>query len=515
MCAVYDPTVPRISFAEDIRFRVSYDDATAFGSPTTTKPDEKVRAIFSPVTEYIQSEGWSHLIKESPTLLKRCVDSDPFRQICDLRDGESWRIRPEILFPDATRSKPARLSIYREDLETGVELGLSPRDWIVAHGVISHLAGTGTERINLHDRSSVELLSMFEREGLTTSISADQNIKGVGSTDAQVTFVGHNCVVVRSSAASLIIDPFFFPRSRLNPASYQPVLRRDLGHIAAILITHSHPDHFDPASLLQFPCDTPIFLPEISCARENLLSIDMPMRLKELGFTDCRILKWNTSERIADLAVHALPFYGEQPSDSDVLHPEVRNSGNTYVIVTPHLSAAFVADSGRDCRGDVKQVASDWRLRHGPIDLLFSGYRGWVTYPVQLLFSSVSRYLLFVPPHLWGTRLQLMTNIADAIDLAERWGARYLVPYGDGGGPWHWRIGLGPQLDGSGTEDPAFDPFPERVCQETQLRVKLPGGVSGMSPVHTLLMHPGESIDTTSESFRIVRHARHEWPYLK
>ena len=80
--------------------------------------------------------------------------------------------------------------------------------------------------------------------------------------------------------------------------------------------------------------------------------------------------------------------------------------------------------------------------------LVFSGYRGWQLYPFQLLFSSVSRFLLFVPPSLWSTRQQLMNSVDDAIDVAEGWGARYLVPYADGGAPWYWDIGLGPRLDG-------------------------------------------------------------------
>ena len=356
---------------------------------------------------------------------------------------------------------------------------------------------------------------MFAKEGLTklTALPSDDP---VGRINGDVTFVGHNCVVVRSPSASLIIDPFFFPHSHANPAMYQPVLRRDLGRVDAILITHSHPDHFDAASLLQFTCDTPIFVPDIGPAGENLLSIDMAARVRELGFTDCRTLKWNMSDHIADLQIHALPFYGEQPSDSEVLHPEVRNSGNTYVVVTPSLSAAFVADSGRDCSGDAKQVASDWRVRNGPVDLLFSGYRGWVTYPVQLLFSSVSRYLLFVPSHLWGARLQLMNNIADAVDLALSVGVRN-TSYRTAMAEAHGIGGSG--LDLSWTvrllEDPTFDPFPERLSLETRLRVRLPGGVSGGSTVNTLLMRPGESIEATPESFRIIRHTGHEWPYLK
>src|SRR5205807_4231629 len=165
---------------------------------------------------------------------------------------------------------------------------------------------------------------------------------------------------------------------------------------------------------------------------------------------------------------------GEQPTDGDVLHPDVRNVGNTYLLRTPTFSAVFLADSGRDMQGDVKNLASRTRARLGTVDVIFTGYRGWHTYPVQLLFSPVARYLLFVPPWLWNSRLQLMTTIEEAVDVAERWGARILVPYADGGAPWHRAADLGLHLCDAPREGPSLAPFAQCVVARAQRRINMP-----------------------------------------
>ena len=497
----------------DVGVRVSYDDRTDFGSPIARRIDDSVRALFSQVVEHVHAHGFDDLIARSPDLMQQCVDTEAFRSICTSIDNGRWRLRSDILHPDVKLAPPHRLTVYREDSEAGVDLTLGAEDWPRAHRMIECLCGGVGPFTGIDDSATRQFIEFLVAEDLAETVDAEPTDASATVAHGDVTFVGHNTVLVRSSSTAILIDPLFFPGSRTYPDGYQPFAARDVGCVDAILITHSHPDHFDAASLLQFGCDTPIFVPDIGEHGESLLTIDMVARLGELGFTDCRTAAWNTSARVGNIDIWALPFYGEQPTDAETLHPEVRNAGNTYIVRTPRFSAAFVADSGRDGAGDAKQVATHWRRTNGPIDLLFSGYRGWLTYPVQLLFSSVSRYVLFVPPDLWGSRMQLMNNTADAIDLAERWGARYLAPYGDGGAPWHWRIGLGPCLDGSGVEDPAFDPFVERVVDEARARTRLPGNVTGCSPVRVLLLRPGDSVNGFPESPMVRRRAGHSWPY--
>jgi L-ascorbate metabolism protein UlaG (beta-lactamase superfamily) len=329
--------------------------------------------------------------------------------------------------------------------------------------------------------------------------------------EADLTFLGHNTVVVRSRTMRVIVDPFLLAGGSVYPVDYQPFQVRDLGPIDAVLITHSHRDHFDAASLLQFPADTRILVPRVE--RETLLAVAIEQRLRELGFTNVSVLDWGQSAMVGDIEVYALPFYGEQPTETEVLHPEVRNMGNTYLVRTPTFSSMFLADSRRDGQGDAKQVAVKTRTEQGPVDVVFSGYRGWLTYPAQLLFSSIARFLLFVPPPIWGVRQQLMSSPEEAVDIAECWGARYLVPYADGGAPWHWGIGLGPRLDEEAAEFAGFDPFPERVLEAARHRTQAPDGSMLASSARTLLLRPCDSVlDVPGASWRL-RLEGHTWPY--
>ncbi|HET9713225.1 MAG TPA: MBL fold metallo-hydrolase [Pyrinomonadaceae bacterium] len=469
------------------------------------RPDDSVRALFSPVFDYVKNRGLADIIAQSPTLLQRSADSEAFRNHCEYHDGAHWRLRPEILYPDPQLAQPEQITIYRNASDESVTISLSGDDWRKVHRLIAGLAGQEAMKPDL-DSGERDLISVLSDERLVAARNTNES-RGSAFDAADITFIGHNTALIRSPEASVIIDPFFCAAGEQYPSSYQPLTIHDFGKIDAILITHSHPDHFDPASLLQFSTATRIIVPDIS--RETILAVDMAARLNELGFTNCERLAWDQSVRILDLELHALPFYGEQPTNLGVLHPEIRNYGNTYVVRTPRYSAAFVADSGRDAAGDVKDVAKEWHRRFGPIDVLFAGYRGWETYAVQLLFSSVSRYILFVPSRLWNTRLQLMNNIDNAIDLAEYWGARYLVPYGDGGAPWYWQIGLGPKLDDQSSEDTAFDPFPERVIERANLRKRN----DSANALETILLRPGESIGELPGRASILRVDGHIWPY--
>jgi len=242
----------------------------------------------------------------------------------------------------------------------------------------------------------------------------------------------------------------------------------------------------------------------------------MAERLRELGFTRVHVLEWGQSISVGDIEIHALPFYGEQPTDGDVLHPTVRNAGNTYLVRTPTFSAVFLADSGRDGQGDVKQVASRARARFGSVDVVFAGYRGWLTYPAQHLFSSVTRFLLFVPPALWSVRQKIMIDADDALDVAERWGARFVAGYADGGAPWYWQVGLGPRLDDQAPRElSAFDPYPEWLGVRARSRSQAADGSPISSPVRPLLVRPGDSVCDVAGTPTTVRVAGHAWPYAE
>jgi len=105
-----------------------------------------------------------------------------------------------------------------------------------------------------------------------------------------------------------------------------------------------------------------------------------------------------------------------------------------------------------------------------------------------------------------------MNDVNDALDLAEAWGAKMIVPYGAGGAPWYWERGLGPRLDGGGVEDPSFDPFPERVVEAAGKRLWLDGKWMS-SPVVPCLMRPGDGLRDVRNRQELVRFPGHAWPW--
>jgi L-ascorbate metabolism protein UlaG (beta-lactamase superfamily) len=495
----------------DVQLVADYDDRTVFGSPIRSRADRAVRELYRPVADYVERHGHDGLVAASPRLLRQVVDSAAFGQIAAPDGAGSWHLRDEVLYPVVAQAPPRWLQLIQEDSGRARRWEL-PRDcWPRAHALLAALAGEGWdgEAMPLDADQRAMLADLEAHEMLEAADGAAVAATPVAGAD--LTFVGHNAVLVRSGSTRLLLDPLLLAGGQSFPASYQPLQARDLGPLDAVLITHSHRDHFDAASLVQFPSDTHLVVPRVE--RETLLAAHMAERAREIGFTRVTELDWWQSLRIGDVEVHALPFYGEQPTDGEVLHPAVRNAGNLYLVRTPRFSAAFLVDAGRDGQGDVKQVAAQARERYGPVDVVFSGYRGWITYPVQHIFSSVARYVLFVPPDQWTVRQQIMCTADDALDVAERWGARYLVPYADGGAPWHWQIGLGPRLDAARSEVAAFDPFPERVVEAAANRTQTPDGRILGSPVRVLLLRPGDSVCDIAYGARIRRLPGHAWPY--
>ncbi|MHB8577640.1 MAG: MBL fold metallo-hydrolase, partial [Dehalococcoidia bacterium] len=377
--------MPRLRLRDNVHIGIEYDDRTRFGSPIGSRPDQCVREIFQPLLDYAAAHGYVAMAREAPALLAEVVRGEIFNHITEPDGAGAWRVKPEILFPDPGQARPFAVALVREDTDRHVRAELPAAYWPSVHTLLAQLAGGGCdpEAADLHPDVRAMLKGMIDEDLVEDADAAAPPDPRLA--EAGLTFLGHNTVVVRSNTARLIVDPFLFAGSAAFPAGYQPLQLRELGAIDAVLITHSHPDHFDPSTLLRFPLETRIIVPRVD--RETILAIAMERRLRELGFNHISVMDWGQSTLVGDIEVHALPFYGEQATDGDVLHPAIRNAGNTYLVRTPAFSAAFLADSGRDGQGDVRDVAVRTRARLGPVDVVFSGFRGWLTYPAQYLFS--------------------------------------------------------------------------------------------------------------------------------
>jgi L-ascorbate metabolism protein UlaG (beta-lactamase superfamily) len=458
----------------DIRITVEYADETRVGGPLSEKLQNNFREMFSPIYAALDAHGPKYVIGNAERLMGNVRGQPLFDTLRD--PSNRLRIAPDALYPAEELIYPVGVTLERVETGERMRLGRGENH----HEVVARLLGP---------------------------VPDDSKLPG------DVTFAGHNAVRIASDQAAVLVDPWLVPAST-SYGDYQPIGRREIGRVDAILLTHSHPDHYDPGSLLQFHPSTRIIVPRVE--RESLLSANLEFRLRQLGFENVEMLDWWSETTAGDIAIAALPFYGEQPTNSSQICPEVRMAGNTYLVRTPRFSCALVADSGRDRDGDVRDVGLEARRRWGPIDVLFSGYRGWSLYPIQYFESSVRQYLLFVPQELYTVRQSIMNGAAEAADTAEAWGAQFLTPYGDGGAPWYADLGLGPDprtaYRNGAPEWVHFDPLPERVAEELRARSSPAPGLVVASRVKPLLLRPGQSVEFRGGLAEILEIEGHRWP---
>lgn len=487
----------RRKLTSKIGCQLIYQDETKFGSAVTGQCDTTIRRYCNSIIAHRQQYGIKDVVSHSRELLASVMIPGGLADLYE-RPGV---LRQDWLYPDPQAVKPVALQLERNIGENVVVLELPSHllsDLALYLGEWQQGSAAPTTSI------ARELWNVLNEYGALVEETLPQP-----SVLGHATFVGHSTLRLSDGKSSILFDPFLLPQSQLYPPNYQPLSLEELGQPNAVFITHSHPDHFDLGTLLRIGADTPIFVPEVK--RESVLAIDMAWRLRQLGFNNVHALNWFEERQIGEMRIIALPFYGEQPSVGEVLHPEIRNQGNTYMVEYENRRVALTTDSGSDCVGSVKQLADTAKERYGSIDTLFGGYRGFGLYPIQYLFSSVARYLPFVPEKMWSVRQKMMCDADDVIDVAEIWNAKQIVPYSDGGAPWFWQRGLGPCLDGTQTYIMAVDPTPDYVVQVANQRsgTRKDGAIA--SPVAICLLRPGDSLIFAETDKLIVQNQ--PWPY--
>jgi L-ascorbate metabolism protein UlaG (beta-lactamase superfamily) len=485
----------QVSLDDGARIHVLYEDNTRFGSAISGLAEATLRVRCASVAEARKRDGLAAVVARSRALCDSLMLPGALGDYFEA----PGKLRAECAYPDPAAVRPAALLVERAERGTAstvaLEAGVAPdlARWIgdLQRGAARPARGPAGRLFDALDAAGA----------LRPAAPAPVPVAG------DVTFAGHATLCFSAGASRLLVDPFVLPGSPRYPAGYQPLTFGELAP-TAVLLTHAHPDHFDLGSLLRLGADTPIIVPQVE--RESLLGVDMAARLRELGFARVAALRWHEAAQIGDFTVRALPFYGEQPTTGEVLSPDVRNLGNTYLIEGGGKRYAVVADAGCDHLGSSRAVAAAARLRFGPVDALFGGYRSFAVYPIQYLFSSVSRYLLFVPEHLQCVRQQIMNGPDELLDMAETWGAGRVVPYADGGAPWYWERGLGPRLDQPASPYPHVDAPPECVADAAARRASSPEGFI-RSPARVELLRPGQSRCFGGDDRARVSGSR--WPY--
>jgi L-ascorbate metabolism protein UlaG (beta-lactamase superfamily) len=486
-----------LSLRDSIELHVDYDDGSQFGTTVSGALEARLKQRLQPAIDLLH-QGVGGAIEQAPEMFERLG----LGGTAEFLDGPG-RVREELSFPPASETVPAALRIFRQR-HRPIRISIPPE-----------LVGDLAARLGEWQRGAKapsapgpasELWNALVDLDCLTAPREPAARRGVA------TFVGHATVQLNGPNTTLLVDPFLQPRGDDFPPGYQPLTAGDCTP-DVVLITHSHQDHFNVDTLLRLGRDTPILVPAVD--RESSLSADMAHRLGELGFTAVRTLGWNSETTIGDFRIIALPMYGEQPLSEGELPPGIRNTGNTYLVESVGRRYGFIADAGRDHLGDVRSLATSAYERYGAIDVLFGGYRPWTLYPIQYLTSSVPQYLLYTPRSLWQSRQQIMNDEHALLDTAERWHARYVVPYANGGAPWYWQLGLGAVGDGStqGGRSDHFDPLPEVVVRAAAQRSE-DAARPLSSQVRPLVMRPGDSLDFGADGeAAVVANPGHTWPY--
>lgn len=187
----------------------------------------------------------------------------------------------------------------------------------------------------------------------------------------------HAGLLYRSQTTGILVDPHLHSNYGLSYLKQDFTRGMLEGYVDGILISHSHYDHWHIPTLMQFPPEIPIVVPKVP--RDSIACEDMAARLRGLGFQNVIAADWYAEPiLIGDIAVHVLPFYGEQPLVPEYdqpKHPDLRNWGNTYLIETPEFSSWFLIDAGADPMGSMAEVAAYVAEKQGGIDQVISNFQ--------------------------------------------------------------------------------------------------------------------------------------------
>src|SRR5437879_5098990 len=286
----------RLRLRVDVQVVVQYRDTTPFGSAIGRRADEATLTAYAPLVNHVRTHGTADLMQVARGLLEESVRSDAFARLTEPDGGGAWRIRPEMLFPQPAQAPPNALWLECPSSAGKLRANLPAAHWPLAHDLIARLSGVGCAESgdpDLHQDMRA-LLRAMRGENLLEEVNDASPLTEIANAD--LTFVGHNTVMVRSGSTRVLVDPLFFPRAATYPADYQPLSISDVGAPDAVLITHSHPDHFDPGSLLRIPLETRAIVPFLE--RETLLAVAIAERPRELAFRRLQVLDSGTATSV-------------------------------------------------------------------------------------------------------------------------------------------------------------------------------------------------------------------------
>src|SRR5215207_9879916 len=156
----------RVRLRSDVHIGVDYADRTVFGSPVSRRLEPAVRELYAPLVAHAEEHGFPSLVAAAPALLRAFVQGDAFARVAAVDVAGGWQLRPEVLYPDPTRARPAQLLLFRAATGRQVDATLPPAYWPGAHALIAALNGDGYARDDALHPDLRAMLEAMEREGL-------------------------------------------------------------------------------------------------------------------------------------------------------------------------------------------------------------------------------------------------------------------------------------------------------------------------------------------------------------
>ena len=172
------------------------------------------------------------------------------------------------------------------------------------------------------------------------SVPGDKPLRRIAGSDLRVTFVNHATLLLQTEGHNLITDPIWSNRASpvqwIGPKRHRaPGIRvEDLPRIDCILISHSHYDHLDKATLRRLLArDRPaVFCP-----------LGVGKLIRKLGFQEIHELDWWQDHPWRQLRLHCVPA---QHFSSRTLFDWNRSLWCGWVIECPTGDIYFAGDTG-------------------------------------------------------------------------------------------------------------------------------------------------------------------------
>lgn len=312
--------------------------------------------------------------KHHPKIADICFDIDPNNIV------ESFSLKAPLLFPAQNPVLSLSFSNTRMSAFVPTNVTETIQNQSALPEIQQLLYLCGRAKFSYHeicDRVSDDMVILLDKLIKSWVVKAQpQPARGVPVETPGVFRLQHASLLYRTKTTGILVDPQLHSNYGLTNLK-QDITRAMLeGFVDGILISHSHYDHWNIPTLMQFAPTTPIIVPKVP--RGSITCEDMQARLEGLGFTNVMAVDWYAEPIvIGDIEIHVLPFYGEQPlvpEYNEPKHPDLRNWGNTYLLRTPYYSSWFLIDAGNDPMGSMRDVAKYVYQKFGAIDQVLSNF---------------------------------------------------------------------------------------------------------------------------------------------